>query len=61
MHHSIDFHAATVAGDDKWRMIQSMDSIRFEWVANYRIRRCAEGRHWAHPGAVANRARYPYD
>lgn len=35
MHHSIDFHAATVAGDDKWRMIQPGESIRFEWVANY--------------------------
>ncbi|MCL4812295.1 MAG: multicopper oxidase domain-containing protein [Vicinamibacteraceae bacterium] len=35
MHHSIDFHAATVAGDDKWQMIQPGESIRFEWVANY--------------------------
>jgi nitrite reductase (NO-forming) len=35
MHHSIDFHAATVAGDDKWRMIEPGESIRFEWVANY--------------------------
>ena len=35
MHHSIDFHAATVAPDDKWRMIMPGESIRFEWVANY--------------------------
>jgi nitrite reductase (NO-forming) len=35
MHHSIDFHAATVAPDDKWRMIMPGQSIRFEWVANY--------------------------
>jgi nitrite reductase (NO-forming) len=35
MHHSIDFHAATVAADDKWRMILPGQSIRFEFVANY--------------------------
>jgi nitrite reductase (NO-forming) len=35
MHHSVDFHAATVAPDDKWRMVQPGESIRFEWVANY--------------------------
>jgi len=35
MHHSIDIHAATVAPDDKWRMIQPDESIRFTWVANY--------------------------
>jgi nitrite reductase (NO-forming) len=35
MHHSIDFHAATVAADDKWRMIMPGESIKFEWVANY--------------------------
>jgi nitrite reductase (NO-forming) len=35
MHHSIDFHAATVAPDDKWQMIQPGETIRFEWVANY--------------------------
>lgn len=35
MHHSIDIHAATVAGDDKWRMVLPGQSIRFEWVANY--------------------------
>lgn len=31
MHHSMDFHAATVAANDKWRMINPGDSIRFEW------------------------------
>ena len=35
MHHSIDFHAATVAADDKWRMILPGQSIKFEFVANY--------------------------
>ncbi len=35
MPHSIDFHAGTVAPNDKWRMIMPGDSIRFEWVANY--------------------------
>jgi nitrite reductase (NO-forming) len=35
MHHSVDIHAATVAPDDKWRMIQPGEAIRFEWVANY--------------------------
>jgi len=35
MHHSIDFHAGTVAPNDKWRIIQPGESIRFEWVANY--------------------------
>jgi nitrite reductase (NO-forming) len=35
MPHSMDFHAATVAADDKWRPIQPGESIRFEWVANY--------------------------
>lgn len=35
MHHSIDFHAATVAADDKWRMVLPGQSINFEWVANY--------------------------
>jgi nitrite reductase (NO-forming) len=35
MPHSMDFHAATVAADDKWRMIMPGQSIRFEWVANY--------------------------
>lgn len=35
MPHSIDFHAATVAPDDKWRTIEPGQTIRFEWVANY--------------------------
>ncbi len=35
MHHSMDFHAGTVAPDDKWRMIMPGESIRMEWVANY--------------------------
>jgi nitrite reductase (NO-forming) len=35
MHHSIDIHAATVAPDDKWRMVMPGESVRFEWVANY--------------------------
>lgn len=35
MPHSMDFHAATVAADDKWRMILPGQSIKFEWVANY--------------------------
>ena len=35
MHHSMDFHAGTVAPNDKWRMIQPGESIRFDWVANY--------------------------
>jgi nitrite reductase (NO-forming) len=35
MQHSIDFHAGTVAADDKWRPIQPDVSLRFTWVANY--------------------------
>ena len=35
MRHSIDFHAATVAPSDKWRLIDPGKSIRFQWVANY--------------------------
>lgn len=35
MPHSMDFHAGTVAEDDKWRTIGPGQSIRFEWVANY--------------------------
>jgi nitrite reductase (NO-forming) len=35
MPHSIDFHAGTVAPNDKWRLIQPGESVRFEWVANY--------------------------
>jgi nitrite reductase (NO-forming) len=45
MHHSMDFHAATVAPDDKWRAIHPGESIRFEWVANY------PGVHLYHCGA----------
>jgi nitrite reductase (NO-forming) len=33
--HSIDFHAATVAPNDKWRIIGAGESIRFQWIANY--------------------------
>jgi nitrite reductase (NO-forming) len=35
MHHAIDIHAATVAPDDKWQMIQPGESIRLHWLANY--------------------------
>ncbi len=35
MPHSMDFHAGTVAKDDKWRTISPGESIRFDWVANY--------------------------
>lgn len=35
MQHSMDFHAGTVAADDKWRAIQPGESLRFTWVANY--------------------------
>ena len=35
MAHSIDFHAAMVAPNDKYRMLKAGESIRFEWVANY--------------------------
>ena len=35
MHHSMDFHAGTVAPDDKWRMVMPGETIRMEWVANY--------------------------
>ena len=35
MPHSIDFHAAMIAPDDKYRMIAPGESIRFQWVANY--------------------------
>ncbi|MCC7185725.1 MAG: multicopper oxidase domain-containing protein [Acidobacteria bacterium] len=35
MQHSMDFHAGTVAADDKWRPIQPGQSLRFTWVANY--------------------------
>ncbi len=35
MPHSMDFHAGTVAKDDKWRTIGPGESIKFDWVANY--------------------------
>jgi len=35
MPHSMDFHAGTVAKDDKWRTIAPGETIQFEWVANY--------------------------
>ncbi|SHF80101.1 nitrite reductase (NO-forming) [Fodinibius roseus] len=35
MPHSMDFHAGTVAKDDKWRSISPGESITFDWVANY--------------------------
>ena len=35
MPHGIDFHAALVAPNDKWRPIQPGESIRFEWTALY--------------------------
>ncbi|MEX0994693.1 MAG: multicopper oxidase domain-containing protein, partial [Balneolaceae bacterium] len=35
MPHSMDFHAGTVAKDDKWRTISPGETIQFDWVANY--------------------------
>ncbi len=35
MPHSMDFHAGTVAKDDKWRTIGPGETIEFDWVANY--------------------------
>lgn len=35
MPHSMDFHAGTVAKDDKWRSIAPGQTIKFDWVANY--------------------------
>jgi nitrite reductase (NO-forming) len=35
MPHSMDFHAGTVAANDKWRIILPGQTIRFEWQANY--------------------------
>ncbi len=35
MPHSMDFHAGTVAANDKWRSIGPGETIEFEWVANY--------------------------
>ncbi len=45
MAHSMDFHAGTVAPNDKWRLIMPDETIRFEWVANY------PGIHLYHCGA----------
>lgn len=35
MPHSIDFHAAMVNPEDKYRSIQPGETIRFTWTANY--------------------------
>jgi nitrite reductase (NO-forming) len=35
MPHSMDFHAGTVAKDDKWRTIAPGQTIKFDWIANY--------------------------
>ncbi|MEX0609318.1 MAG: multicopper oxidase domain-containing protein [Balneolaceae bacterium] len=35
MPHSMDFHAGTVAKDDKWRSIAPGETIKFDWIANY--------------------------
>lgn len=35
MPHSMDFHAGTVAKDDKWRTISPGETITFDFVANY--------------------------
>lgn len=35
MPHSIDFHAAMVNPEDKYRMINPGETIHFEWTANY--------------------------
>lgn len=35
MPHSMDFHAGTVAKDDKWRTIGPGETIEFDWIANY--------------------------
>lgn len=35
MPHSMDFHAGTVAKDDKWRTIAPGQTIQFDFVANY--------------------------
>ncbi len=35
MPHGMDFHAGTVAPNDKWRPIPPGQSIRVEWTANY--------------------------
>jgi nitrite reductase (NO-forming) len=35
MQHSIDFHAAMVNPEDKYRSIQPGETIHFQWTANY--------------------------
>ena len=35
MAHSIDFHAAMVAPNDKYRAVRPGETIRFQWIANY--------------------------
>jgi nitrite reductase (NO-forming) len=35
MQHSIDFHAAMVNPEDKWRSINPGETISFTWTANY--------------------------
>jgi len=35
MQHSIDFHAAMVNPEDKYRSIQPGETIHFQWAANY--------------------------
>lgn len=35
MQHSIDFHAAMVNPEDKYRTIQPGETIHFQWTANY--------------------------
>lgn len=35
MPHSIDFHAAMVNPEDKYRSIQPGETIQFSWTANY--------------------------
>ena len=35
MPRSMDFHAGTVAKDDKWRTIAPGETIKFDWTANY--------------------------
>lgn len=35
MPHSIDFHAAMVSPEDKYRIINAGETIHFQWTANY--------------------------
>ncbi|MTI87844.1 MAG: nitrite reductase [Balneolaceae bacterium] len=35
MPHSMDFHAGTVAKDDKWRTIAPGQTVKFDFIANY--------------------------